>query len=54
MYGHKESFLPPKRSLYEALASSEGYHRFGQRQHFLDPFAQETQSLITLPLDENL
>ena len=31
MFGHKETFLPQKRNLYEALASDEGYHRFGQR-----------------------
>jgi hypothetical protein len=54
MYGHKEGFLPPKRNLYEALASQEGYHRFGQRKHFIDPFSDEMQNLITLPLDENL
>ena len=29
MYGHKETFLPPKRNLYEALASEEGFNRFG-------------------------
>lgn len=29
MYAHKETFLPPKRDLYDALASDEGYHRFG-------------------------
>jgi hypothetical protein len=42
MFGHKESFLPPKRNLYEALASEEGFHRFGQRKHFIDPFSEET------------
>ena len=54
MFGHKETFLPQKRNLYEALASEEGYHRFGQRQHFIDPFSEETQAMITLPIDENL
>jgi hypothetical protein len=54
MFAHKETFLPEKRNLYEALASEEGYHRFGQRKHFIDPFSEETQAMITLPLDENL
>jgi len=54
MFGYKETFLPEKRNLYEALASEDGYHRFGQRMHFIDPFAEETQAMITLPIDENL
>ncbi len=54
MFGHKETFLPKKRNLYEALASEDGFHRFGQRKHFIDPFSEETQALITLPTDENL
>jgi hypothetical protein len=29
LFSHKEGFLPPKRNLYEALDSQEGYHRFG-------------------------
>ena len=29
IFSHKEGFLPPKRNLYEALDSQEGYHRFG-------------------------
>jgi hypothetical protein len=41
LYSHKEGFLPGKRNLYEALDSSEGYHRFGQRKHFMDPFSDE-------------
>ena len=54
MFGHKESFLPPKRNLYDALASEDGYHRFGQRKHFIDPFSEETQAMITIPFEENL
>ena len=54
MYGHKEGFLPTKRNLYEALDSQEGYHRFGQRKHFMDPFSEDVQNLLTLPLEENL
>jgi hypothetical protein len=54
MYGHKEGFLPPKRNLYDALASEQGHHRFGMREHFADPFAPETQAFITIPLEENL
>ncbi len=46
--------MPAKRNLYDALASDEGHHRFGQRNHFMDPFSEETQSLITLPVQENL
>lgn len=42
MYGYKETFLPEKRNLYEALDSEKGYHRFGQREHFIDPFSPET------------
>lgn len=42
MFGYKETFLPEKRNLYEALASEDGFHRFGQRKHFIDPFAEET------------
>jgi SNF2 family DNA or RNA helicase len=29
LYGHKETFLPQKRDLYDALQSNEGYHHFG-------------------------
>jgi hypothetical protein len=54
MFSYKEGFLPEKRNLYDALASEKGFHRFGQREHFLDPFAPETQALVTLPTEENL
>ena len=54
MYGHKESFLPLKRDLYDALDSESGFHRFGQRSHFTDPFSSDTQAMITLPIEENL
>ena len=46
--------MPPKRNLYDALDSQEGYHRFGQRKHFADPFSDEIQNLLTLPIDEVL
>lgn len=54
MFGYKEGFLPVKRNLYEALDSEQGYHRFGQRSHFVDPFSLETQSAITVPTEEVL
>lgn len=54
MYGHKEGFLPNKMNLYDALASETGHHRFGMKDHFVDPFDPETQAFITLPTEENL
>lgn len=54
MFGYKEGFLPVKRNLYEALDSEQGYHRFGQRLHFIDPFSSEVQAAITVPTEEAL
>lgn len=54
MFAYKEGFLPVKRNLYEALDSEQGYHRFGQRCHFVDPFSSETQAAITVPTEEAL
>ena len=51
LYGHKLSFLPPKRNLYKSLYEGD-LHKFAKREHFMSP--KELAKYVTIPTEENL